>query len=59
MLGFYIFPKSCRRHFLKHCGTLTGGLEAFNVPGGPQEVAAQVEEDDEKRHHWDQDPGHH
>lgn len=55
----YILPKSCRRRFLKHCGTLTGGLEAFYVPWGPQEVAAQVEEEDEKRHHWDQDPGDH
>lgn len=40
-------------------GRLTGGLEAFDVPRGLQEVAAQVEEDEKEGQHGDQDPGDH
>lgn len=36
---------------------LTGGLEALYVPRGAQEEAAQVDEEEEERQHWDQDPG--
>lgn len=40
-------------------GALTGGLEALDVPGGLQEVAAQEDEDEEQRQHRDDDPGDH
>lgn len=46
-------------HGQLHCGTLTGGLEAFDVSGGLQEVAAQVEEEEDEGEHRDQDPGDH
>lgn len=38
---------------------LTGGLEAFDFSGGPQEVAAQVEEEEKQGEHRDEDPGDH
>lgn len=38
---------------------LTGGLEAFDVSGSLQEVAAQVHEEEEEGHHGDEDPGNH
>lgn len=46
-------------HTLLHCGTLTGGFEAFDVSGGLQEVAAQVEEEEKEGDHGDEDPGDH
>ncbi len=46
-------------HTLLHSGTLTGGLEALDVSGGLQEVATQVEEEEEEGEHGDEDPGDH
>lgn len=40
-------------------GTLTGRLQAFDVSGSLQEVAAQEEEQEKEGHHRDDDPGDH
>ena len=40
------------------CGKLTGGFEAFNVPGSLQEVASQEQEGEDQRHHRNEDPGY-
>lgn len=40
-------------------GTLTGGLEAFDVSGGLQEITSEVEEDEEEGQNGDEDPGDH
>lgn len=40
-----------------HCGTLTGRLEAFDVSGSLQEIASEVDENEEEGQHGDEDPG--
>lgn len=42
-----------------HCGILTGGLETFDVSGGPKEEATEVEEEEEEGKHRDEDPWDH
>lgn len=44
-------------HTSQALAALTGGLQALDVPGGAQEEAPQVEEEEEEGQHRDQDPG--